>query len=256
MSLSLSFMSEDDEVSDLIRVKVLVLLYLSIYVCLCLCLQCQRKMMLVTWSVSRSSSSFFITSGVGTLSSSSSLSVSISCVDKEVFSETKGMYYQFSDEEHEVCWWWFWRYVGHLQLDWRRRRWRRTGRGRRCWRTWWGAAHTSWGRGIIFIIIVFKHTNISLTNGNRFFQVHHCLSWLPFSTYLYLDFQLLSRRWRLNTGGSEMFKLLFQAGMNVLNQSFCRICMSSEQRRVRGQKLTHGSGKCTKKKTTFSQKFF
>ena len=53
-------------------------------------------------------------------------------------------------------------------------------------------------------------------------------SWLPYSTYLYLDFHLLSRRWRLHTGGSKMFKLLFQAGMNVLNQSFCRICMSSE----------------------------
>ena len=127
----------------------------------------------VTWSVSRSSSSFFITSGVGTLSSSSSLSVSISCGDEEVFSETKhevGIYYQFSHEEHEVCWWWFWRYVGHLQLDWWRRRWSRTGRGRRCRRTWWGAAHTSWGRGIIFIIIVFKHTNISLTNGKLFFR--------------------------------------------------------------------------------------
>ena len=144
---------EDGEVSHLIRVKVLVLLYLCIYVCLCLL--CQR-MMLVTWSVSRSSSSFFITSGVGTLSSSSSLSVSISCVDKEIFlSETKGIYSQFSDEEHEVCWW----YVGHLQLNWWRRRWSRTGRGRRCRRTWWGAAHTSWGRGII--IINFKHRNIS-----------------------------------------------------------------------------------------------
>ena len=53
-------------------------------------------------------------------------------------------------------------------------------------------------------------------------------SWLPYSTYLYLDLHLLSRWWRLHTEGSKMFKLLFQAGMNVLNQSFCRICMSSE----------------------------
>ena len=47
-------------------------------------------------------------------------------------------------------------------------------------------------------------------------------------TYLYLSLHLLSRRWRLHTGGSKMFKLLFQAGMNVLNESFWRICMSSE----------------------------
>ena len=52
-----------------------------------------------------------------------------------------------------------------------------------------------------------------------------------------------------------MFKLLFQEGMNVLNQSLCRICMSSEKRRIRGKKLTHGSGKHTKQ-TVFSQKFF
>ena len=32
--------------------------------------------------------------------------------------------------------------------------------------------------------------------------------------------------------------------------------MSSEKRRVRGQKLTHGSGKCMKKTTTFSQSFY
>ena len=44
-------------------------------------------------------------------------------------------------------------------------------------------------------------------------------SWFPYPTYLYLDFHLLSRRWRLHKGGSKMFKLLFQAGMNIWNQS-------------------------------------
>ena len=56
-----------------------------------------------------------------------------------------------------------------------------------------------------------------------------CNSWLPFSTYLYLDFHLLSRRWLLHTGGSKMFEPLFHAGMNVFDHFFLQnvffICM-------------------------------
>ena len=47
-----------------------------------------------------------------------------------------------------------------------------------------------------------------------------CPSWLPYSTYLYLDFHLLSRRWQLNKGGSKMFKPLLHAGMSVFEQFF------------------------------------
>ena len=80
------------------------------------------------------------------------------------------------------------------------------------------------------------------------------ISWLPYSTYLYLDFHLLSRRWQLNKGGSKMFQPLFHAGMSVFDQFFCRIYMSTDWRRVRSQKLIHWSGKHTKK-TQFSKNF-
>ena len=43
-----------------------------------------------------------------------------------------------------------------------------------------------------------------------------------------LDLHLLSKRWRLHTWGCKMFKLLFHAGMDILNHFFCRISMSSE----------------------------
>ena len=45
-------------------------------------------------------------------------------------------------------------------------------------------------------------------------------SWLPYSTYLYLDIHLLSRWWLLHTGGSKMFEPLFHAGMSVFDQFF------------------------------------
>ena len=45
-------------------------------------------------------------------------------------------------------------------------------------------------------------------------------SWLPCSTYLYLDFHLLSRRWLLHTGGSKIFEPLFHAGMSTFDHFF------------------------------------
>ena len=57
---------------------------------------------------------------------------------------------------------------------------------------------------------------------------HKGSSWLPYSTDLYLDFHLLSRRWLLHTGGSKMFEPLFHAGLSVFYQFVCKIYMSSE----------------------------
>ena len=76
-------------------------------------------------------------------------------------------------------------------------------------------------------------------------------SWLPYSTYVYPDFHLLSRRWLLHTGGCKMFEPFFHAGRSVIDQLFCRIYMSTDWRRVRSQKLIHRSGKHTQK-TKFS----
>ena len=56
-----------------------------------------------------------------------------------------------------------------------------------------------------------------------------------YSTYLYLDFHLLSRQWLLHTGGCKMFRPLFHAGMTVLT-IFFRIYMSTDWRKVRSQK--------------------
>ena len=63
-------------------------------------------------------------------------------------------------------------------------------------------------------------------------------SWLPYSTYVYLDFHLSSR-------------LLFQAGMNVLNQYACHL--SKEELEA---KNWHMGVENIWKKTTFSQHFF
>ena len=79
-------------------------------------------------------------------------------------------------------------------------------------------------------------------------------SWLPYSTYLYLYFHLLSRRWLLHTGGSKIFKPLFCAGMSVFDQFFCRISMSPEWMSVRSQKQSQRREKHTKK--TFFLKYF
>ena len=58
------------------------------------------------------------------------------------------------------------------------------------------------------------------------------ISWLPYSTYLYLDFHLLSRWWLLHTEGSKMFEHLFHAGVSVFDHLFCKIFMSLEWLRV------------------------
>ena len=80
------------------------------------------------------------------------------------------------------------------------------------------------------------------------------ISRLPYSTYLYLDFHLLSRRWLLHTGGSKMFEPLFHAGMSVFDQFVCRIYISAEKMRIRNQKLINWSGKHAKN-TQFSKNF-
>ena len=74
-------------------------------------------------------------------------------------------------------------------------------------------------------------------------------SWLPYSTYLHLDFHLLSRRWQLHTGGSKMFKPLFHAGLSIFYHFFCRIYMTTDWRGVRSHKLIHRSGKHTEKQS-------
>ena len=65
-----------------------------------------------------------------------------------------------------------------------------------------------------------------------------------------------SRRWQLHIGGSKMFELLFHAGMSVLDQSFCRISISTDWRRVKSQKMTYRSGKHVKKRLLIKKNFF
>ena len=63
--------------------------------------------------------------------------------------------------------------------------------------------------------------------GNWYFWIFlpRSTSWLPYSTYLHLDFYLLSRRWQPLQVCSKMFERLFRAGMGDLNQFFCKISM-------------------------------
>ena len=65
-----------------------------------------------------------------------------------------------------------------------------------------------------------------------------------------------SRRWGLHIGCTKMFEHLFQAGMDVLNQFFCKIPMLYEWIRFRNQKLKQNSEKNSKKTRFFLQLFF
>ena len=65
----------------------------------------------------------------------------------------------------------------------------------------------------------FRVSFLFFLSGWFFSRMWGC-SWLSYSTYLYLDFHLLSRRWLLHTGGSKMFEPLFHAGLSVFDQFF------------------------------------
>ena len=79
-------------------------------------------------------------------------------------------------------------------------------------------------------------------------------SWLPYSTYLYLDFHLLLGGGYSIQGVVKCLSPYFTQDWAFLTNFFCKIYMTSEKMRVSSQKLIHWSRKHAKK-TQFSKNF-